>query len=902
VTRVRVLLSRVLDLIFRRRRDARLLEEIDTHLDLLTAQYRARGLTADEARAAARRSFGGVEQVKAAYRDQRGVPVFDALAFDLRFALRMLAKDRRFTLATALALGLGIAATTAVFAVVNTALIRPLPFRETDRLVSVRVIRADGRLIPVSYREYIEVVERVRAFEGLAASASGSATISDTDGPGERGDSGPAPERVRRTFVTAATFDVLGREPALGRGFHAPDELPGATAVTILSDGLWRDRFAGDPSILGKTIRIDDVPTTIVGVMPPRFTYPLVAQLWQPLSSSPHVSASGREVRTLDSVIGRLAPDSDLVRAQAELDAATAGLQQLYPATNKDVKFASGLVRSPMSNVGPTRQIVLTLLAAAGLLLAIACANAASLLLARSITRSREMAIRTAVGASRWRLVRQLLIECLMIAVLATGIGVWLSGFAARFLASGFDVIEPGQPNVTPYWVDLSMDHSAFAFVAALCLLTTLAFGLGPALHMAGRSANRVLKEGGRSGLSGAAGSRWSSVLIVGEIALTLILLTGAGLMWRSFIALYRIDLVIETSQLTTMRLSLPPLRYTSAEQRRDFFSRLNDRLAALPRLARVTMSTEQLFGLPAGTSQVAVAGRPLSPGAKPPAARVAGIGDRYFETLGLPILGGRGLTGAHREPGAVAVVNDRFASLVFPDEDAVGRQIQLTQESAAKIVSPWITIIGVSRSVPTLSANLPPPPVVYLPFQSDPVAPASMTLIAGGVDLSTAASVLREEVRGMDASLPLYAIEPLDAAIARGRYPQKLLGTFLAGLAIAGVILACVGLWALTAHAVAQRTSEIGVRMALGASTREVIWLFLRRSAVQLSCGLILGLAGALSVGRLFQQFLVNAGARDLLTTSLVTLLLIVVAAAASFFPARRASSVDPLVALRHE
>jgi putative ABC transport system permease protein len=903
VTSVRVLLSRALDLLFRRSRDARLFEEIDTHLDLLAAQHEARGLTPEEARAAARRSFGGVEQVKAVYRDQRGLPAFDAIAFDARFALRMLIKDPRFTVATAVALGLGLAATTSVFALLNTVLIRALPFPEADRLVGVRTVLPDAGEAPVSYRDYLEL-RRLPAFEGLGAAADGSATIADPGGAGDRADGGRPPERLRRTFVAANTFAVLGRTPALGRTFRADDEQPGAPAVAILSDGLWRQRFAADPAIVGTTVRIDDLAATIVGVMPKGFTYPLIAQLWQPLSASPHVSAAGREVRTLH-VVGRLSRGSDLARARAELDAAAVALQQQYPAANAPTNSGARLTARPLRAMtgaaGGARQILLTLLAAAGLVLAIACANAASLLLARSITRAREIAIRAAVGASRWRLVRQLLIECLLLGVLASGIGVVLSRYGARLLATGFDIIEPGLPNVTPYWVDLSMDSSAYGFLAVLCLLTTLAFGLGPALHISGRSVNDILKEGGRSSTAGRGGSRWSSVLITGEIALTLILLTGAGLMWRSFLALYRADLVIETSRLTTMRLSLPEQRYKSPDQLEDFFVRLNDRLVSSPGIAQVTMTSEQLFGPPGGARQLVIAGRSPQAGSKPLTTRYAAVGDRYFETLGLPIVRGRGLTVASGSSETEAVVNERFASLFLPNEDPIGRQVQLRDPRAAGAPSPWMTIVGVSRTLPGTSMNAPPAPAVYVPFRSDPAPPSSMTLVAAGADLPTAAAALREEVRAMDPNLPLYAIEPVEAAVARGRYPQKLLGTWLALLAAIGVVLAAVGLYALTAHGVAQRTQEIGLRMAMGASGSEVIWLFLRRSAAQLAIGLALGVTGALFVGRLFQQFLLHAGARDLVTTSLVALLLIAVAAAASFFPARRASRVDPLVALRH-
>jgi putative ABC transport system permease protein len=524
--------------------------------------------------------------------------------------------------------------------------------------------------------------------------------------------------------------------------------------------------------------------------------------------------------------------------------------------------------------------------------LLIAWANVASLLLARSMARSREIAIRAAVGATRWRIVRQLLIECLLLAVLAATVGAVLSHYGADLLATGFDPIEPGMPNARPYWVDLSMDGSSYLFIALVCLVTTIGFGLGPALHLSRGHANAILKDGGR--WSTARTQRWSGVLVTAEIAMTLVLLTTAGLMWRTFITLYHADLVIDTSRLMTMRVNLPT---------RDFFFRLEERLATSGRLSSVALTTGRFIGSPGSTRSLSVAGQSVDPSAKERTTQILTVGDRFFETIGLPIVRGRALTRSDGDIGAEgAVVNERFAALFFPNQDPIGQRIQLANAAMKGVTFPWHIIVGVSRTVPSPFVNQQAQPVVYVPVRSDPEPPRFAAIVVGDMSLAAAAAVLREEVRALNPSLAVHAIESLDTDVARGRMAQKLLGTWLGILAGSGLLLASIGLYALTAHGVVQRTQEIGLRIALGAPVGQVIWLFLRRSLTHLALGLTLGMAGALFAGKLFASFLVGGGSRDYATTSLVTLVLIVVATLASMLPARRAANVDPLVALRHE
>ena len=902
MTPLRVFLSRLLDIVLRGRRESRLSEEIHTHLDLLTEQHLAKGLSPDDARAAARRSFGGVEQVKESFRDQRGLPGAGEIVQDFRFAARMLAKDRLFAGAAVLALGVGIGAVNSIFAGLNTTMIRDLPFADSDRLVSVWAEIDGSPQGGVTYAEYLELQQRVSAFDGILADdhGGGYATIAEPATDGRTEQTYP-PQHVRRTSVTANAFALLGHAPVLGRGFRADDDRPGAPGVAVLSDDLWRSRYQADPTVVGRTVTIDGMPATIVGVMSPAFKFPAITQVWQPLGAARAIPP-GRDRPSL-GMVARLARHVDLEQARAQLDAVLGSMPAGDP-TRKIVRFTSEPLEVSARGGRSARQIIGILFGMAALVLAIACANVASLLLARSMTRSREIAIRTAVGATRWRIVRQLLIECLVLASLAGTLGAVLSRSGANFLATGFDIIEPGAPNVRPYWVDVSMDGSAYLFVAAVSLITTVAFGLGPALCTSRSNAHNMLKDGGR--LGPARTSRWTGALITGQIALTLILLTTAGLMWRSFFALYRADLVIDTSRLTTMRVAVPAGPGQTDESARDFVARLNDRLVvarASGRLSSATMASGQIIGFPGSTRELVIAGRAQDPAGKPPTTQYLSTGDRFFETTRLPIVRGRGLSqadGDHRREGAV--VNERFAALFFPNEDPIGRRIQLIDARAGISQAPWLTIVGVSRTVPSPFANQAEQPVVYQSFRVDPLPHRSMAVLVADMPLQAAASALREEVRALRPGLAVSAIEPLDAAVARGRMAQKLLGTWLGILAGVGLLLACVGLYALTSHNVVQRTQEIGIRVALGAPIGRVIWLFLRRSLTHLALGVTLGMAGALWAGTLFASFLLHAGARDYATTALVTLVLVTIATVASFLPARRASRVDPIVALRHD
>ena len=877
-----------------RRHSDELTEELQFHRDLKRLELEARGVAPSDAHDASRRALGNDALVMNQVRDVWIWPWFQDVAQDLRFAVRILAKDRRFTMAAVVALGLGIGVNNSVFAIIDATLFRDAPFDRGDQLLSVDVVDSRGQG-SISLPELRDLQESTRAFQALAASTGAMVNLSDPD---------KAPERLRGSYVSANTFGLLRTVPGLGRDFRADDDQRGAAPVAIIAHGVWMDRYGSDPAIIGRVVKVNSTLTTIIGVMPPGFRYPFIEQMWLPLSQAPGMADPRRETRNL-GVIGRLSDSATREQAQAELDTITTRLAQDYPATNKGVRYAVVGLKESVQRM--SKPMLATMMGAVVLVLLIACANLANLLLARSASRQREIAIRASLGASRWRIVRQLLIECALLAVMAGALGLALSYYGVRQIAVAFSPLEVGVPismATTPYWLDLSMNGSIYAFVGALCLFATLAFGLVPALHVSKTDPHETLKEGGRT-IGGVRARRWTTALMIGELALTLILLTETGLLWRSFVTLYRADTVLDPTGVVTMQLSLPVQKYPQPEQRQRFMQMLDHRLRAIPAVKSIALSNLPPYrsGAP---RQMALDGKALTDGTTAPVATATYVADRYFETLGLSMLQGRTVTATDALPGQeAAVVNQRFADMFFPDGVVVGRRLQLSGTTPPS-VEPWLTVVGVVPTLPRhagVGLQQGPDPAVYLPFKLDPTSrTTSITVRASPGGERGVAAALREEVRGLDADLPLYGVALLEDVIAQGRYPVRLVGIWFGTIAIIALVVASVGLFALTAHGVAQRTQEIGVRLALGARAGQLLWMFLRRTLLQIGIGTLLGLAGALSVGQLLQGYLRGTSPRDPLTISLVVGVLALVATIATLLPARRAARIDPAAALRAE
>ena len=813
---------------------------------------------------------------------------------DVRFAARLLLKDKWFTLVAAAALALGIGVNATVFTFVNAVLIRGLPIADPDRTMAIDSydrVRNAGR--GVSYLDYRDWRDATKAFDAFGAYNGTVANLSDEGQP---------PERYNGSHVTANTLSVLGVRPVIGRDFVPDDDKTGAASVALIGHKVWVNRYGSNPSVVGKTVRINDIPTTIIGVVPEGFQFPFNTDVWMPLSQIVGLEEQKRNTRQLN-LFGRLAPGVTRAQAQSELINISRRIEAENPDTNKDIQ-ARVQTFNEQQNGGPIRTVFLSLMGAVAFVLLIACANVANLLLSRATNRAREISIRVSIGASRWRVVRQLLMESLLLSVVAglAGLGIAMIGIRLFDRAT--------QDVGRPYWIQFTMDGTVFAFFALVCLGTGLIFGLAPALHAAKTDVNEVLKEGGRSGTAGVRARRLTGVLMVAELTLTVVLLAGAGFMMRNFLTMYRLDLGVDTSRLSTMALALPERKYQSLEQRLAFYERLEERLKANPRIENVTITSN--IPLQGGfLRKLEVEGK-LDQGQQAPNVTMLTVDPRYFKTMGMALQRGRDITDEDGMTGReAAIVNQRFAALHFPNEDPIGRRIKLSIDLQGGAppqggipLSVTATIVGIVPNLRQRDFQLPDPdPIAYLPFRTDPRGFMNLIVRSTG-DPNQLTPILREEVRAVDADLPLFNIRTLDDALAQARWPFRIFGSMFAIFALIALALSAVGLYAVTAYAVSQRTQEIGVRMALGAQGNEVAWLFLRRSFTQLAIGLTLGVIGAFGVGTLFSQtqLLVQNRAGDPVTIGGISLLLALVAGVACFVPARRATRLDPLIALRRD
>jgi predicted permease len=867
VTRLRVFFSRLLEPLLRRRRERELAEEIEAHLELLTGEHVRRGLSRQAARAAARRDFGGVEQVKDAHRDQRGLPFADTFHQDLRFAIRLLVRDRWLTAVAAAALALGIGASNTVFTFVNGARLRGLPVDEPERILAVHRMDASGRPSGLSYTELEALRTEATTFEGIAAYQRSASTVTDE---------GLTPEQIRSLYVSANAFRLLRVAPSLGRDFLLGDDRPGAPPVVLLGESVFRSRYAADPKILGRIIRVNGVETTVIGVMPEGFHFNYFADLWQPLTGIPDLTTERRDASQL-SAFGRLAEGAELTEARLELEGIDERRNRGLPEGDQDTR----LTAAPFTGTISDDLMMPVLLGSVGFLLLIACANVANLLLARSTHRAREIAIRTAIGATRCRILRQLVVESALLAGLAGAAGFGLSLLGVRLFSNAVADI------AKPYWIHWSMDGRVLLFFAAVCVTTGLLFGLAPALHLS--KTNMVsLKSGAAIGAR-----RWTRGLLTVELALTLTLLAGAGLMLRSFLTLYRLDDVVDTTNMTTMALRLPDAKYPAPRDWNAFFRGLEERLAGIPSIsAATTASTFPYAG--AAVRKLVLEGADRSPST----VSYLTVGSRYFETLGLRLVRGRDFTEIDGTAGQeAAIVNELLAAAHFPNEDPLGKRIGLTDETDAPS---WFTIVGIAPGVRQRSMD-GPDPTVYLPSRADP-QPFAILLVRGAPGTEAVVSIVREEVRALDPELPLYGIMPMDRLLSQSRWPNRVFGVMLAVFASIALVLSAVGLYAVVAHSVSQRVQEIGVRMAFGAMPRQVSWLVTRSTAFPFAVGLLLGLAGAFGIGQLLRSVLVQTSPRDPVTLLAIIVLLLAVSSVACRVPARRATRLDPVAALRHE
>ena len=807
---------------------------------------------------------------------------------DLRFALHLIAKDRWYSAVAIIALALGIGVNATVFTLVNAVLIRGLPYKDSAKLYMLSSQRQQGGRSGVSALDLADWKEQAKSFTGIAAFSGTGGNISDDRA---------APQSVRTQRLTPNVFSLLGQQPLFGRDFAPGDDAPGAERVVLLGYSVWKNRYGDDRSIIGKALRIDGKPATIIGVMPEGMMFPSNAEMWIPMVPAADEKRSNRYLQ----VFGRLRDDVSKTQAQTELNGIAARLATAYPDTNKDFNAVVVETFAERFNGGNIRTVMLAMMGAVSFVLLIACANVANLLLSRSVHRSREIAVRIALGATRWRVVRQLLVESVCLGVFGGLIGLGLAVIGVRLFDRA--VADSGKP----YWVIFTFDATVFSFLAVICVLTGVIFGLAPALQVTKTNVNEVLKEGGR-GNTGGVRARWlTGSMVVLELALTLVLLVGAGLMIRSFLKLYTIDIGIKTDKLVTMGMNLPGTKYPNAEARRAFYDRLLPKLTSIPGAEAASLTTNvPPFG--SGRRPIELEGGPVrKPEEQAPQIGVVTISPGFFETVGVQLRRGRGFNETDGNPGQeTVVISEKAVAEFFKGEDPIGRRIRFVASPSpagqAPPVPVWRTVIGIA---PTIRHSNPqdgePISVAYLPHRQD--VPGGMSiLVRSSLPPGAVMNAVREQMRSVDPDQPVLQAQTVAQLLDRQMWPYRVFGSLFAIFAVIALVMSAVGLYAVMAYSVTQRKTEIGVRMALGADSGDVRWLILRRGLWQMGLGLALGLAGAFGLSRVLRTLLVQVTPTDPLTFGVITAILTVVAMAACLIPARRASRVDPLVALRAE
>ena len=892
---LRDLLYRLRSLFRRRAVEAELDDELRVHLDYEIARHIRAGASPEEAFYRARLALGGLEQVKEECRDARGVRLLETLLQDLGYTFRALRHDLSFTVAAILTLALGIGASTAVFSVINAVLLKPLPYPHPEQIVFPWRVPPAGvdvgfAEIPWSRIEFITFQREAKAFAAVGAFQAQAYNLT---GAGD-------PAHLQGILASAGFFPAVGVAPELGRTYTAQEDTPGHGHEVVLSDRLWRERFGADASILGRSLDLNGEAYTVIGVMPPGFAFPRSAEmpgsfsfprepeLWVPLALDPGPMKRGEPAEL--AVIGRLKPGITVSQAQAEMDVFEKNMQLLFPQA-KDW-FHTRV--APMSDqvVGSLRRPLWLLLGAVGVVLLIACSNVANLLLTRCIRRRKEFTMRAALGAGRARLIRQLLTESLSLSLLGAAGGLLIASPAIE-LAKTFG------PTDIPRLHEITLDLRVLLFALAVCVVTGIVFGLAPALAATRSNLVDALKSAGQRSGAPPTAARMRHALLIGQFALALVLVIAAGLLLQTFFRMLRADGGFNPSHALTFEISLPPARYPDQAKMVDLYSRALRRLQAVPGVQAAGIGETVPLGGSGESTALVIPNYHGSDQRHMPFANYTIVSPGYFAAAGTPLLRGRAFQDSDQadSPG-VAIVNRSMAAKFWPGQDAIGKQVRVPIDHDPK------TVIGIVADVKHLSLREDPGPEMYVPYTQKPW-PSMLTMQVVLRTQSTPAAIVesvRAALHSVDPDLPLAKLAALstlvDASVTEPRFSMLLLGSF-AALAL---LLASVGMYGVVSYSVAQRTQEIGIRMALGLPRGGVLRMLLGQAARLAGVGILVGLAAAAALTRLMAGFLYGIGAADPLTFAAVALTLTAVALLASYVPARRASKIDPVIALRYE